>query len=106
MLNVDRSEIDMTTPMAVSHRRQFVRAALVTAVSYRRILGANDRIRIGAIGTGQRGQTLLGLLNRLGSNEIVALCDVYKPHLATRSEENTSELQSRSHLVCRLLLEK
>src|ERR1019366_4870512 len=83
MLNVDRSEIDMTTPMAVSHRRQFVRAALVTAVSYRRILGANDRIRIGAIGTGQRGQTLLGLLNRIGSNEIVALCDVYKPHLAT-----------------------
>src|ERR1022692_2481844 len=83
MLNVDRSEIDMTTPMAVSHRRQFVRAALVTAVSYRRILGANDRIRIGAIGTGQRGQTLLGLLNRLGANEIVALCDVYKPHLAT-----------------------
>ena len=73
----------MITPMAVSHRRQFVRAALVTAASYGRILGANDRIRIGAIGTGQRGQTLLGLLNRIGSNEIVALCDVYKPHLAT-----------------------
>src|SRR2546429_2743999 len=26
--------------------------------------------------------------------------------LATRSEEHTSELQSRLHLVCRLLLEK
>src|SRR3989442_8808022 len=26
--------------------------------------------------------------------------------LATRSEEHTSELQSRPHLVCRLLLEK
>src|SRR5690625_5499815 len=26
--------------------------------------------------------------------------------LATRSEEHTSELQSRGHLVCRLLLEK
>src|ERR1035441_2240106 len=75
--------IDMITPMAVSHRRQFVRAALVTAGSDGRILGANDRIRIGAIGTGQRGQTLLGMLNRLESNDIVALCDVYKPHLAT-----------------------
>src|SRR5687768_17866662 len=27
-------------------------------------------------------------------------------HLAKRSEEHTSELQSRLHLVCRLLLEK
>src|SRR5206468_11978519 len=27
-------------------------------------------------------------------------------HVATRSEEHTSELQSRSELVCRLLLEK
>src|SRR2546422_6640513 len=28
------------------------------------------------------------------------------PHSMTRSEEHTSELQSRLHLVCRLLLEK
>src|SRR5439155_14430927 len=28
------------------------------------------------------------------------------PSLARRSEEHTSELQSRGHLVCRLLLEK
>src|SRR5437870_7590876 len=28
------------------------------------------------------------------------------PVLAARSEEHTSELQSRGHLVCRLLLEK
>src|SRR2546422_8447302 len=33
--------------------------------------------------------------------------DVYSLDLATkRSEEHTSELQSRLHLVCRLLLEK
>src|SRR5687768_18353987 len=28
------------------------------------------------------------------------------PHVQERSEEHTSELQSRLHLVCRLLLEK
>src|SRR5690625_7092330 len=40
-------------------------------------------------------------------------CDLFKPfhirkavHLQERSEEHTSELQSRGHLVCRLLLEK
>src|SRR5690625_6663735 len=29
-----------------------------------------------------------------------------QPFMAARSEEHTSELQSRGHLVCRLLLEK
>src|ERR1035437_10916891 len=29
-----------------------------------------------------------------------------RPHAADRSEEHTSELQSRQYLVCRLLLEK
>src|SRR3712207_7119377 len=29
-----------------------------------------------------------------------------RPHLVQRSEEHTSELQSRQYLVCRLLLEK
>src|SRR2546430_11673474 len=31
---------------------------------------------------------------------------VCRPRCATRSEEHTSELQSQSNLVCRLLLEK
>src|SRR3712207_7678171 len=30
----------------------------------------------------------------------------YPPHKVLRSEEHTSELQSRQYLVCRLLLEK
>src|SRR2546422_6772828 len=37
--------------------------------------------------------------------EKVAL-PVLDPHRERRSEEHTSELQSRLHLVCRLLLEK
>src|SRR5690554_7398769 len=31
---------------------------------------------------------------------------IHKEKIKTRSEEHTSELQSRPHLVCRLLLEK
>src|SRR5687768_18112550 len=39
-------------------------------------------------------------------NVVMARCD-YDPSLdGKRSEEHTSELQSRLHLVCRLLLEK
>src|SRR5690625_6353993 len=36
--------------------------------------------------------------------EIIAICHFGKEHWV-RSEEHTSELQSRGHLVCRLLLE-
>src|SRR2546422_8215433 len=40
-------------------------------------------------------------------DEVVARALADSPDLrATRSEEHTSELQSRLHLVCRLLLEK
>src|SRR5947209_13557164 len=36
----------------------------------------------------------------------VAGCQVEPPTVTNRSEEHTSELQSRQYLVCRLLLEK
>jgi len=61
------------------HRRRFVQAALATAASYSRIYGANERIRIGAIGTGGRGQYLLSQLKLAEQNDIVACCDVFEP---------------------------
>src|SRR3712207_7713483 len=36
----------------------------------------------------------------------VSYYDYYQPEAYVRSEEHTSELQSRQYLVCRLLLEK
>ncbi len=73
-------------------RRLFIGGALATASSYKRILGANDRIRVGAIGTGERCQYLLGLLNKLGGNDIVAVCDVYEPHrLAAKAKSATAD---------------
>src|SRR3989449_3168700 len=51
--------------------------------------------------------------NRAGYRNLVKLVSkaylegfYYKPRVDRRSEEHTSELQSRLHLVCRLLLEK
>jgi predicted dehydrogenase len=43
------------------------------------VFGANERIRIGAIGLGGRSQALIDALRRVGGYEIVALCDVYEP---------------------------
>jgi predicted dehydrogenase len=53
--------------------------AALTALSYRRVLGANDRIRLGIIGTGSRAQSLMKRLKEVPGNEQVAVCDVYEP---------------------------
>jgi predicted dehydrogenase len=65
-----------------TNRRRFMGAAVATAASYGRILGANERIRIGGIGTGSRGEYLLGNVKNLEMGDIVAVCDVYEPHRA------------------------
>src|SRR3989442_8845639 len=44
--------------------------------------------------------------DRIGDAPALALAVDRAPLAAVRSEEHTSELQSRPHLVCRLLLEK
>src|SRR3712207_7944281 len=41
-----------------------------------------------------------------GIEECAVVCPHHLPAHAERSEEHTSELQSRQYLVCRLLLEK
>src|SRR3989449_8146297 len=53
---------------------------------------------------GERDELVAGGLQvPLGAHD---LGDLLLLHLAGRSEEHTSELQSRVHVVCRLLLEK
>src|SRR2546430_3551583 len=40
------------------------------------------------------------------ATDSIAVVDIASPRVTARSEEHTSELQSQSNLVCRLLLEK
>lgn len=60
-------------------RRDLLRggAAALTAASYSRVLGANDRIRYGVIGVGDRGQHDMGLFQTHKELDVVAICDVY-----------------------------
>src|SRR3712207_7404249 len=46
------------------------------------------------------------LLDKDGSSDIGEVAEHHSRILDQRSEEHTSELQSRQYLVCRLLLEK
>ncbi|NOT63715.1 MAG: Gfo/Idh/MocA family oxidoreductase, partial [Acidobacteria bacterium] len=65
-------------------RRDFLKQAgaaslAMTAASYSKVLGANDRVRLGIIGPGARGQELMGSFNNANANaEFVACADVYK----------------------------
>src|SRR2546429_2042670 len=54
----------------------------------------------------QRRSALRAALVGVGEREGLVLLAGVGPVLEGRSEEHTSELQSRLHLVCRLLLEK
>jgi predicted dehydrogenase len=60
-------------------RRDLLRgsAAALTAASYSRVLGANDRIRYGVIGVGDRGQHDMGLFQTHNEIDVVAICDIY-----------------------------
>ncbi len=66
-------------------RRDFLKGAtagLLTAASYNRVLGANDRIRTGFIGIGLIGKRhLLDFLSQ-PDNEVAAICETYDLRLA------------------------
>lgn len=77
-------------PNSLSRREfsQLAAAALSwTAVSRSRVLGANDRIRLGFIGVGNRGGQLLDAFLKHQDVEVAVLCDVYEPYLERAQEK-------------------
>jgi predicted dehydrogenase len=65
-------------------------ASVLSAASYGRVLGANQRVRIGFIGTGGRCQAHIGVVLKMiaeGRNvDAVAVCDVYN-----RNRDNSAD---------------
>jgi predicted dehydrogenase len=84
-------------------RRKFLQASassavLATALSSAKVRGANERIRVGAIGTGGRCQkALMGNVKLQSDTEIVALCDVYEPRLLEAAEIAPQAKQYRDY---------
>ncbi len=72
---------NMSRPSTLTSRRSFAVASAMTAASYSRVLGANDRVQLGFIGVGNRGSNLLGMTKEFGDQNIAAVCDVYEPLL-------------------------
>ncbi len=63
-------------------RRDFARAAgLATAAGYSRILGANDRVRMGYIGLGNRGDQVHDAFLEYGDQQTAAVCDLREDYM-------------------------
>ena len=78
--------------MAENTRRDFIkRSALGTAAMLvyppSRVLGANDRVRVGMIGVGGRGQELLKQVLGVPNAQLVAIADIY-----TRSRDEAKRM--------------
>lgn len=62
-------------------RRSFVAASALSAAGAARAVGANDRIRVGMLGAGQRNLLREVLQFREEANlEVVAICDIWRQH--------------------------
>ena len=92
----------MTADPFETTRRKFLRSSTTTAAgvalglnligspAMRSVRGANEKIRLGFIGVGNRGTQLLHGFMAQDDVDIVALCDVYEPYLS-RSHADISK---------------
>ncbi len=63
-------------------RRAFLAGTLgITASSYRRVLGANDTLQLGVIGTGERARWDMNLFLGNPNVRVTALCDIFSEQI-------------------------
>ena len=67
-------------------RRTFAKAATLTALSYQRVRGANDRVRLGFIGVGNRGTSLVRATKEYADQHIAAVGDIRSDYMANAAE--------------------
>jgi predicted dehydrogenase len=62
-------------------------ALALSAASYARVLGAADRVRLGLIGCGGRGRSVMGAFQKNASVDVTAVCDVYSSRIDQAQEK-------------------
>lgn len=70
-------------------RREFIKAgaAAVAMPAITKAAAADQKIRMGFIGVGNRGTQLMHLFMNFPDVEVTALCDVYEPYLHRREQD-------------------
>jgi predicted dehydrogenase len=96
--NDSSSTIDRRSFLHQSARMAAGAAIGTTALSYSRILGANDRISLGLVGVGNRGRGLNAIVAQLRQAhnvEMTAVCDLWTVN-RRRAVETNQQLQGRA----------
>ncbi|MGA7414696.1 MAG: Gfo/Idh/MocA family oxidoreductase [Bryobacteraceae bacterium] len=85
--------------MPNNNRREFIRnatrvastsAVAMTAASYSRVLGANDKVQMGVIGVGDRGRHVMSLFMTNSDVQVSAVCDVYAQQIDLAKQKATA----------------
>src|SRR4051812_18616543 len=88
--------------MAFRDRREFLKktanlagsgAIAMSAASYSRVLGANEKLNLGLIGAGDRGRHDMGEFQLHPEVRVSALCDIYNVHI-DRVKQKAPEAQT------------
>jgi len=95
--------IESEYPMNAFSRRSFI-ASAATATAAGRAIGANDRVRLGLIGCGSRGNHLVRMAKAAGGAQFVAACDVWDQRIS--EAEKTIEAPVQRHRDYRALLDR
>jgi hypothetical protein len=88
--------------MSEPTRRQVMGASIgvgMTAASYRRVLGANDRIAIGLIGCGGRARGLRRMAHGSAGSmnvEMTAVCDLWSVNREKAAADVTRKVERRA----------
>jgi len=79
-------------------RRALLRgAAALTAASYSRVLGANDKIQLGVIGCGERGRHDMSQFMMVPAVNVAAVCDIYGEQIDKARQKATDAKNFSDH---------
>lgn len=76
-------------------RRTFLASSAATALSYSRIIGANERLRIGVIGCGGQSMSHMRTLSKMRESdncEIPAVCDIFDKRAHAAAELTSGKI--------------
>jgi predicted dehydrogenase len=80
--------------IAGSTRGVLATGLALSAANWNSVLGANDRIRLGVIGTGNRGGDVMSVFQKESQVDVTALCDCYDRHLNQALERTGGKAKS------------
>ena len=78
----------------------------MTALSYSRVMGANDRVSLGFVGLGNRGDQVLDAFLEHGDIEINALCDLKQDYVDYHYERTAKRGERKRYKDYRQLIEQ